>query len=276
MSFSSKPDYEKNITITMQNTSPQSGSESVGQRSVQQVYSDDEYITLGPHTYRREDLLNALQQRPYNHINDSHESRPNFQPKLANPVPLGLACFSLSCTVLSLVNARIRGVTNDKFNIGLYLFFGGVIELFAGLLCFIVGNTYAMVVFSSFGGFWISWGCINTNQIHGLSGYDGNTKMFDNITGFFLAGWTVFTFLLLLCTLKSTWGLFLLLFFLDLTFLMLCIGSFINNTHVKVAGGYFGIFSSVCGWYSPYCMVVNEDNPYLNMNAKMMPHAPTE
>ncbi|CCF58519.1 hypothetical protein KAFR_0E03680 [Kazachstania africana CBS 2517] len=236
---------------------------------IQEVSSHGDLITLGPHTYRREELLNVLesQQKPV--------YTPSTQRKLANPVPLGLASFSLSCLVLSLVNANVRGVTNCKLLISLFMFFGGAIELFAGLLCFVTGDTYAMTVFSSFGGFWISWGCINTDQFHSISAYDSDPVMLANIEGFFLAGWTVFTFLMLMCTLKSTWGLFLLLTFLDLTFLLLTIGVFTGNNNVSMAGGYFGILASCCGWYSLYCAVVTPENSYLNLDAHVMPHFPT-
>lgn len=246
---------------------------------VQDIFADDQYVTLGPHTYRRTDLLNVLRPAQGSMYADAYPDAPapvsSGRRQLGNPVPLGLASFSLSCLTLSLCNANVRGVTNVKLLISLFMFFGGAIELFAGLLCFVTGDTYAMTVFSSFGGFWISWGCINTDQFHSITGYGDDTHMFNQCAGFFLAGWTVFTFLMLMCTLKSSWGLFLLLFFLDLTFLMLSIGCFIDNNNVKMAGGYFGILSSCCGWYSLYCMVVTPENSYVNLNAAMMPHAPT-
>lgn len=249
---------------------------------IEDITSNADFITLGSHTYRRKDLLHALgvdlkpQQIEIKYPEHTTSNRAPLIKNLANPVPLGLASFSLSCLCLSLVNANVRGVTNVKFLISEFMFFGGAIELFAGLLCFVVGDTYAMTVFSSFGGFWISWGCINTDQFHSISAYNDDPTMFNNVCGFFLTSWFIFTLLMLLCTLKSTWGLFLLLLFLDLTFLLLAIGTFISNNHVSMAGGYFGILASVCGWYSLYCAVVNPTNSYLNINATTMPNFPTD
>ncbi|CCD22597.1 putative ammonium permease ATO3 NDAI_0A04410 [Naumovozyma dairenensis CBS 421] len=268
-SSTSSSSMEKAVP-TQENIPLQSVSSQVPK--IHEIYSDRDFITLGNQTFRRSDFLEALGS------DDEYlyESKARRQPrKLANPVPLGLASFSLSCLVLSLINANVRGVTNNKLAISLYMFFGGAIELFAGLLCFVTGDTFSMTVFSSFGGFWISWGCINTDQFHSITGYGDDTRMLNNAIGFFLAAWTVFTFLMLMCTLKSSWGLFLLLLFLDLTFLLLCIGSFIDNNNVKMAGGYFGILSSCCGWYSLYCMVVDPSNSYFAFNAHMMPNAPT-
>lgn len=255
----SSTDMEKsNSEISLSNNKP----------DIHEIFYNNEYITLGDKTYRRADLLSALEIN-----NDKPKEQSKFR-KLANPVPLGLASFSLSCLTLSLCNANVRGVTNVKILISCFMFFGGAIELFAGLLCFVTGDTYAMTVFSSFGGFWISWGCINTDQFHSISGYGDDTEMLNNVIGFFLAGWTVFTFLMLMCTLKSTWGLFLLLLFLDLTFLFLTIGTMIGNNNVSMAGGYFGIISSCCGWYSLYCAVVTPDNSYFSFTPTMMPNAP--
>lgn len=240
------------------------------ERIVHPVHGDGEYITLGPHCYKRSDLLQALGERA--HIKNELTHTRAF----ANPVPLGLASFSLSCLVLSLVNANVRGVTNVKFLASLFIFFGGFIELFAGLLCFVTGDTYSMTVFSSFGGFWISYGvATGIDQMHSLSSYATDPTMLNNIIGYYLAGWFIFTLIVLLCAMKSSWGLFLLLFFLDITFLMLCIGYFIDNNHCKMAGGYFGILASVCGWYLLYCGIVSPDNSYVPLRAILMPNAPT-
>lgn len=272
-SASSPQDLEKGVN-TLENieTLPQQGSiagVSQGFPNIQEIYSDRDFITLGSSTYRRRDLLNALDR------GDGEEGNcAKYTPhQFANPVPVGLASFSLSCLVLSLINANVRGVTDGKWALSLFMFFGGAIELFAGLLCFVIGDTYAMTVFSSFGGFWICYGYGLTDTDNLVSGYTDPT-MLNNVIGFFLAGWTVFTFLMLMCTLKSTWGLFLLLTFLDLTFLLLCIGTFIDNNNLKMAGGYFGILSSCCGWYSLYCSVVSPSNSYLAFRAHTMPNAP--
>ncbi|SCU83867.1 LAFA_0D06370g1_1 [Lachancea sp. 'fantastica'] len=238
-------------------------------RLVHAVSVDGEYVHLGDATYRRSELANAFAGELNPGI---HHRRPS---NLANPVPLGLASFSYCCLVLSLLNAQVRGVTNAKVVISASLFFGGCIELFAGLLCYPTGNTYAMTVFGSFGGFWISYGCILLDQFGIVSSYSEDPQMFANAMGFFLAGWAVFTFLMLLCTLKSTWGLFLLFFFLELTFLMLTIGTFISNENVKKAGGYFGILSSICGFYSLYSGVADSSNSYIPVRAYYMPNAPT-
>jgi len=66
-------------------------------------------------------------------------------------------------------------------------------------------------------------------------------------------GWFIFTFLLLLCTLRSTVAFFFLFFMLDMAFLMLGIGYLENstgapNTACIKAGGVFGILAAFAAW----------------------------
>lgn len=269
LSVSSSQDLEKGTDQMIENNNRAAPQNAPFQHHIHNISVDGDFVHLGENTYRRRDLMNAF----------AGDLNPGIHPKppvnLANPVPLGLASFSFCALVLSLVNAQVRGVDNAKVLVGACLFYGGCIELFAGLLCYPIGNTYAMTVFGAFGGFWISYGCILTDQFNVASSYGDDVDMFNNAMGFFLAGWTVFTCLMLMCTLKSTWGLFLLLFFLEFTFLFLTIGTFLANTKVLQAGGYFGILSSVCGWYSLYSGVADTTNSYFPVKAYFMPNAPT-
>ncbi|CDO94226.1 unnamed protein product [Kluyveromyces dobzhanskii CBS 2104] len=266
MSINSSQDLEKGINDT---ENIENSQKAPYQHHVHNVSIDGDLVRLGNQTYKRSELLNAFA----GDFNPGIHPRPS--PSLANPVPLGLASFSFCCLVLSLCNAQVRGVTNNKVIVGASLFYGGFIELVAGLLCYPIGNTYGMTVFGAFGGFWISYGCIITDQFNVVSSYADDPTMFNSAMGFFLAGWAVFTFLMLMCTLKSTWGLFLLLFFLEITFLLLTIGTFTGTENVSIAGGYFGILSSVCGWYSLYSGVADDSNSYIPIKAYFMPNAPT-
>ena len=74
-----------------------------------------------------------------------------------------------------------------------------------------------------------------------------------------LQGWFIFTFLLLLCTLRSTVAFFLLFFTLDMAFLLLGIGYLVNGgvaagtdaapqSGCIIAGGAFGILAAFIAW----------------------------
>ncbi|CAI4059748.1 acetate uptake transporter family protein SKDI_05G2710 [Saccharomyces kudriavzevii IFO 1802] len=247
---------------------PQTPGESKERPNCRHIESVGDYILIGDQFFKKSDFVNTF-------LEDSGPEMSNEQPRqaaFANPLPLGLASFSFMCLTLGLANARVRGVTN-LYLLNASFIFGGAVVLLSGLLSFCVGDTFCMTVFGSFGGFWISWGCLNLEQFGVAKAYADNPQEMQNILGFYLAGWTVFNFLVMVCSMKSTWGIFLLLLFLDLTFLMLCIGSFTQSVNAFMAGGYFGILSSCCGWYSLYCSIANKDSTYVPLIAYPMPGA---
>jgi len=131
-----------------------------------------------------------------------------------------------------------------------------------------VGNTFGATALSSYGGFWISFAIVLTpggfDIVAAYATKDAATGKatsagvndFNNALGYFLAGWFIFTFILLLCTLRSTVAFFLLFFFLDLAFLFLFLSHLYASpkgapdTNLKKAGGYFGLFAAIMAWYN--------------------------
>jgi uncharacterized protein len=130
-----------------------------------------------------------------------------------------------------------------------------------------VGNTFGATALSSYGGFWISYAIILTPggfEIIATYTADNGTTL-DAALGFYLAGWFIFTTMLLLCTLRSTVAFFLLFFFLDLAFLFLMIASFrpAQATNLNSAGGYFGLFAAFMAWYNALAGIA--DDRYANI-----------
>jgi uncharacterized protein len=122
-----------------------------------------------------------------------------------------------------------------------------------------VGNTFGATALSSYGGFWLSLAIVLTpggfDIAAAYSTADSGPNDFNNAFGYFLIGWFIFTFILVLCTLKSTVAFFLLFFFLDLAFLFLAIARLQSvggalNVPCNKAGGYFGIFAAFLAWYN--------------------------
>ena len=84
-------------------------------------------------------------------------------------------------------------------------------------------------------------------------------------------GWFIFTFILLLCTLRSTLAFFSLFFTLDLAFLMLGIGYLQYGPEGPqheciVAGGVFGILAAFLAWYNALAGIADNSNRYLPAN----------
>ncbi|KAI8453823.1 GPR1/FUN34/yaaH family-domain-containing protein, partial [Phakopsora pachyrhizi] len=122
----------------------------------------------------------------------------------------------------------------------------------AGMWEFAVGNTFGATAFSSYGGFWISFGCIFIPGTGIMEAYTTASKagQLDNALALYLFTWFIFTSIMLLATFRSSIGLVVLFFFLDCTFLLLAVGSTMPHVEsITKAGGAFGIVTSFIAWY---------------------------
>ena len=184
--------------------------------------------------------------------------RPTVGRKFANPAPLGLCAFALTTFVLSLINIGVRGVTEPNIIVGLAFAYGGLVQLLAGMWEMAVGNTFGATALSSYGGFWISFAIILTPGGFniGAAYAEAGPNAENYALGYYLAGWFIFTFLLLICTLKSTVAFFSLFLFLDIAFLMLSLAHLYADAEGNInlglnhAGGYFGMFAAFMAWYN--------------------------
>src|SRR5437588_9514711 len=77
----------------------------------------------------------------------------------ADPAPLGLAAFALTTFMISGHNATF---IPDLIWVGLALFYGGLVQLLAGMWEFRNRNVFGAPAFSTYGGFWIALGTFVT------------------------------------------------------------------------------------------------------------------
>ena len=80
-----------------------------------------------------------------------------MSPAIADPGPLGLAAFAMTTFMLSVFNTNMLSATLAAGMLGLALFYGGTVQLLAGMWEFRNGNTFGALAFSSFGAFWLSY-----------------------------------------------------------------------------------------------------------------------
>src|ERR1700735_3052628 len=79
-------------------------------------------------------------------------------PPIAEPGTPGLAALALPTCVLSVFNANIVHVAAlDAVVLPLALFYGGTVQLLAGIWELRKNNTFRAVAFCSFGAFWLSF-----------------------------------------------------------------------------------------------------------------------
>lgn len=190
--------------------------------------------------------------------------------RFANPAPLGLCAFALTTFVLGLINMGTRGLNAPNLVVGLAFGYGGLIQLLAGMWEMAVGNTFGATALSSYGGFWISFGIIFTPggfQIESSLNTVAPTEFLDEF-GLYLIGWFIFTFILLLCTLKSTVAFFTLFFALDMAFMLLGIGYLKRdamgapNPPIIKAGGFFALLAAFMAWYNALAGLADDSNSF--------------
>ncbi len=173
-------------------------------------------------------------------------------PAVANPAPLGLSAFALTTFVLSSSNAGFLLPVGGgaAIVVGLALFYGGLVQLIAGVQEFRAGNTFGATAFCSYGGFWMALGFVLLPPT-GIAAALVATKTLPVALGVFLLGWTIFTVLMFLATLRSSLALMGVFFFLSLTFLALTIGWLAGPSTAWIQiGGWLGIITALIAWYT--------------------------
>ncbi|KAJ5749686.1 hypothetical protein N7533_006714, partial [Penicillium manginii] len=223
---------------------------------------------------------------PLSHINTAESCLPafggEFQPglyknpknrKVANPAPLGLCGFALTTFVLGCVQMDVRGVNKPNMIVGPALAYGGLVQLLAGMWEMAIGNTFGATVLSSYGGFWISLAITFIPGGFNIEGAlieadNGSPIMFYNAFAIYLMGWFIFTFLIMLCTVKSTVAFFSLFFFVDLAILLIALGYFLPtaeglpNPKLLEAGGLFALLGAFLAWYNAFAGIADNSNSF--------------
>lgn len=251
---------------TASGTNQYSNSEELATKQVTKITHDGDYVQFGNEKYLRSELVEAF----------GGSLNPGLSPppkhSIGNPAPLGLSAFALTTFVLSLINVQARGVTVPNIVVGLAFFYGGLAQLVAGMFAVAEGTSgnFAAVALSSYGGFWGSWAAIYVESF-GIADAFTNKEEFRNAVGLYLVAWFIFTFFLMLLTLKSTLAFFSIFFFLSITFLLLAISEFKDSVAIKKAGGVFGLITAFAAWYNAYAGLANEQNAYITVKAVHLP-----
>ena len=187
--------------------------------------------------------------------------RPVFVP--ADPAPLGLAAFALTTFLLSGHNASF---IPDGIWVGAALFYGGLIQLLAGMWEFRNRNVFGATAFSTYGGFWLALGgfVVLLSTSKGFAGLLKGTDV-DNSLAWFLIAFAIFnTYMLFWATRVNTavMGVFLTL---EITEIVLAIGFFRvahgMSPYVLHVGGWAGIVTAGVAWYTSAAGVVNGMSP---------------
>jgi uncharacterized protein len=133
--------------------------------------------------------------------------------------------------------------------VGLALFYGGIAQICAGMWEFKTGNTFGATAFTSYGAFWLSFGVI---FVPGFGILDALVKSnaLHPALGIYLLGWTIFTAIMFLGTLRSNVALIVVFALLALTFLSLTLGELTGTSTFGTLGGWLGVITALAAWYT--------------------------
>ncbi|KAL8952285.1 MAG: hypothetical protein Q9222_001816, partial [Ikaeria aurantiellina] len=108
----------------------------------------------------------------------------DLRSTFANPTPVALIGFVLSCTPLACELMGWRGAGGGgAATLGSYYFLGGMLMTLGGILEFFLGNTFAFVVFCSYGGFWFTLGSTLTPFYNAYGAYASDpTKPYEGLS----------------------------------------------------------------------------------------------
>ncbi|WP_279049118.1 acetate uptake transporter [Cedecea davisae] len=171
--------------------------------------------------------------------------------KLANPAPLGLMGFGMTTILLNLHNAGIFGF--DVIILAMGIFYGGIAQIFAGLLEFKKGNTFGLTAFTSYGSFWLTLVAILLLPKMGLG--DATNGHF---LGAYLGLWGVFTLFMFFGTLKAPRMLQFVFASLTVLFALLAAGHLTDNEGIVKVAGWIGLVCGASAIYLAMGEVLNE------------------
>ena len=202
-------------------------------------------------TYKKEAGLQDV-------VEEMRSLKPHIKPAVPNPAPLGLIGFGLTTALLQMKHTRITGESTeamegvDALCLGYAMFFGGLIQLVAGLGEVKRNNVFGYTAFCLFGAFWMSLGCAEIVQLIAVDPPAINPKAVQCML--FLVG--VFTSILWICTFKMHLTINMLFGMLASTLFLLSAG--VQNETVDKVGGYFGLVTAFIAYWLAGVELIND------------------
>ncbi|KAI6383325.1 hypothetical protein MCOR25_000245 [Pyricularia grisea] len=167
-------------------------------------------------------------------LKDDHQQQRAQPRTFGDPSPIGYIGIVIGLTPLSCDLMGLLGAGGGAAGIGSYYFFGGLLQILAGLGEWFLGNTFPSVVFTTFGAFFLSFAATLTPSFAAFATYapDGapssagmDTQAFNAGFGWFTLWMGVLSVVFLVCSLR------------------------INVVLVVVFGSLIGAFTSLTGAY---------------------------
>ncbi len=178
---------------------------------------------------------------------------------VADPAPLGLAAFALTTF---LVGGHAASFIPDAVWIGVALFYGGVVQLLAGMWEFRNRNVFGATAFSTYGGFWLALAFF-VALVSTSPGFAGLLKGADlnNSLAWFLIAFAIFNTYMMLWATRVNVAVLCVFAALEAAEVLLAIGYFRlahgQSAYMLHVGGWAAIVTAGFAWYASAAGVVN-------------------
>ena len=168
--------------------------------------------------------------------------------KLGNPAVVGLGGFGLTTLLLQFHNI---GLLEIGPVLAMGLIFGGAAQMIAGFQEQKMGNNFGYSAFVAYGSFWIGLSIIWILNILGV--YSSSSAD----VGYFLLGWTLYTLIMFVASLRIHKAMSITFLLLLVGFILLVIGHF-GNPVFNVIAGYELIICALSAWYMMAAIIIND------------------
>ncbi|KAJ5684690.1 uncharacterized protein N7477_001035 [Penicillium maclennaniae] len=199
----------------------------------------------------------------------------NLRRTFGNPTPISLMGFLLAATPAAMLTMGWRGlvarvVRSCEFHTvtrnlrPVYIFFGGIVQIFGAVGEWIIGNTFTCALFFTYGTFWIVQGtsmmpffAVGTNYSPTGNSLEGmTTAEYSATVGLYFVILAVITSVYLVCSIRTNVCLFLALFLLVITFSLTAatffqaaLGNAIQAARLQTAAGAFNFALCLPIWH---------------------------
>ena len=168
------------------------------------------------------------------------------EPQWANPGALGLAAFGLNTILLQIHNI---GWIDSYMPLIYGIFWGGIAQVIAGIIDGKRGDTFGLTAFCSYGLFWIGIAMAFVFQWTGVVTLDNSGLAWTFVM------WAIFTFFMMVGTLKMTFVHFFVFASLVVLFALLAAHKF--GAISAVPAGIEGLFCGAAAAYGAAAVIIN-------------------
>ncbi|KAF2196031.1 hypothetical protein GQ43DRAFT_281485 [Delitschia confertaspora ATCC 74209] len=195
------------------------------------------------------------------YLNPQSRVKGDLRKKFANPTPVGLTGFLVCVTPLAIELMGWRGAGgNGAATIGSYFWFGGLLMILGMIGEWVIGNTFSMVVFGTFGSFWLSWGATLQPFYNAAGAFateqdptGTNATMFKSSIAFWHLTLSFVCLIFLVCSLRTNIVFVGIFLFLVPNFACLAASGWVESavtaSHLHVAAGALCFVVAACGWW---------------------------